>query len=154
MRRWLFLPRFNPTSQLFLIRSKQTTNFPAFWFAIYSMRTRAFYCKIYKYFFFYHSWLIQTLHEVYILCLISQNFIDVEHVPSHIERFIYCILIHYILDMQFLINKLSITTYNLQVVTVALTYIIITAGFPILWKIQWIEIKLKYVVHSNTIYSQ
>lgn len=53
------------------------------------------------------------------------NFIDVKHVPSYIERFIYCILIHYILDMQFLINKLSITTYNLQVVTVALTYIIV-----------------------------
>lgn len=129
MRRWLFLPRFNPTSQLFLIRSKQTTNFPAFWFAIYSMRTRAFYFNklIVKYIntFFYYSWLIQTLHEVYILCLISQNFIDVVHVPSHIERFIYCILIHYILDMQLLINKLSITTYNLQVVTVALTYIIV-----------------------------
>lgn len=93
------------------------------------MRTRAFYFNklIVKYIntFFYYSWLIQTLHEVYILYLISQNFIDVEHVPSHIERFIYCILIHYTLDMQFLINKLSITTYNLQVVTVALTYIIV-----------------------------
>lgn len=93
------------------------------------MRTRAFYFNklIVKYIntFFYYSWLIQTLHEVYILCLISQNFIDVEHVLSHIERSIYCIPIHYILDMQFLINKLSITTYNLQVVTVALAYIIV-----------------------------
>lgn len=116
----------------FLSDQSRRQIFPPFdlqYIQLYSMRTRAFYFNklIVKYIntFFYYSWLIQTLHEVYILCLISQNFIDVEHVLSHIERSIYCIPIHYILDMQFLINKLSITTYNLQVVTVALAYIIV-----------------------------
>lgn len=89
------------------------------------MRTRAFYFNklIVKYIKIFLLFMIDTNSARGIYPVL--NFIDVKHVPSHIERFIYCILIHYILDMQFLINKLSITTYNLQVVTVALTYIIV-----------------------------
>lgn len=129
MRRWLFLPRFNPTSQLFLIRSKQTTNFPAFWFAIYSMRTRAF----------YFNKLIVKFINIFLLFMIDTNsargIYPVLNFPklrccwtrSFPHRAFYILHSHplYILDMQFLINKLSITTYNLQVVTVALTYIIV-----------------------------